>query len=127
EFAVESVREGKAREDAIIDAGMKRARPIVMTTIAMAAGMIPSALAFGAGGEFRSPMALAVIGGLIFSTILSLVFVPAMFMVMDDVGKLIWRFASRLITSGERLDGDHGATPAGDRKPHAVVHSPAAE
>ncbi len=127
EFAVESVREGKAREDAIIDAGMKRARPIVMTTIAMAAGMIPSALAFGAGGEFRSPMALAVIGGLIFSTILSLVFVPAMFMVMDDVGKLIWRFASRLITSGDRLDGDHGPTPAGDRKPHAVVHSPAAE
>ena len=84
EFAVEAIREGKPRDVAIIDAGMKRARPIVMTTIAMAAGMMPSALAFGAGGEFRSPMALAVIGGLLFSTVLSLVFVPAMFMVMDD-------------------------------------------
>jgi multidrug efflux pump subunit AcrB len=105
EFAVESIREGKTRDAAIIDAGMKRARPIVMTTIAMAAGMMPSALAFGAGGEFRSPMALAVIGGLVFSTILSLVFVPAMFMVMDDIGALIWRFARRLITSND--NGSH--------------------
>ena len=99
EFAVESMREGKPREEAIIDAGMKRARPIVMTTIAMAAGMIPSALAFGAGGEFRSPMALAVIGGLLFSTALSLVFVPAMFMLMDDVGALCWRLGRKLIVS----------------------------
>ncbi|HLI99804.1 MAG TPA: efflux RND transporter permease subunit, partial [Bradyrhizobium sp.] len=100
EFAIESIRAGERRENAIIDAGIKRARPIVMTTVAMAAGMTPSALAFGAGGEFRSPMALAVIGGLIFSTILSLVFVPAMFMMMDDIGALIWRFAKRLLTSG---------------------------
>ena len=69
-----------------------------MTTIAMAAGMTPSALAFGAGGEFRSPMALAVIGGLV-STVLSLVLVPAMFMVMDDLGSFIWRFGKRLIVS----------------------------
>jgi multidrug efflux pump subunit AcrB len=114
EFAVESIREGKKREDAIIDAGMKRARPIVMTTIAMAAGMMPSALAFGAGGEFRSPMALAVIGGLIFSTVLSLVFVPAMFLVMDDIGALIWRFAKRLIvsTGDEEPPAHHGEPPA---------------
>jgi multidrug efflux pump subunit AcrB len=121
EFAVESIREGKTREYAIIDAGMKRARPIVMTTIAMAAGMMPSALAFGAGGEFRSPMALAVIGGLIFSTILSLVFVPAMFMLMDDVGTLIWRFASRLITSNKSDE------QADDHKAPTILHSPAAE
>src|SRR6202012_6198820 len=63
EFAVESIRAGKTREDAIIDAGMKRARPIVMTTIAMAAGMMPSALGFGDGGGFRSPMAIAGIRG----------------------------------------------------------------
>lgn len=124
EFAVESIRDGKAREAAIIDAGMKRARPIVMTTIAMAAGMMPSALAFGAGGEFRSPMALAVIGGLLFSTILSLVFVPAMFMVMDDIGALIWRFARRLITSHGESDEQAGT----DRKTKPVVlHNPAAE
>jgi AcrB/AcrD/AcrF family protein len=90
---------------------MKRARPIVMTTIAMAAGMMPSALAFGAGGEFRSPMALAVIGGLIFSTVLSLVFVPAMFMVMDDIGVLIWRYAKKLIVS------------TGDEEPPVARHS----
>jgi multidrug efflux pump subunit AcrB len=122
EFAVESMRDGKAREDAIIDAGMKRARPIVMTTIAMAAGMMPSALAFGAGGEFRSPMALAVIGGLVFSTILSLVFVPAMFMMMDDIGNLIWRFGKQLVTANKADDepGDH-------KPPPAVLHSPAAE
>jgi hydrophobe/amphiphile efflux-1 (HAE1) family protein len=108
EFAVEAIREGKKRDEAIIDAGMKRARPIVMTTIAMAAGMMPSALAIGAGGEFRSPMALAVIGGLIFSTILSLVFVPAMFMVMDDLGALCWRFGQKLlVSSGENEPADH--------------------
>ena len=127
EFAVESIREGKRREEAIIDAGMKRARPIVMTTIAMAAGMMPSALAFGAGGEFRSPMALAVIGGLVFSTILSLVFVPAMFMMMDDIGALIWRFGSKMLVSGgegdHRTIADHGK----DHQPPSIVHSPAAE
>src|SRR5579872_1316589 len=128
EFAIESIRAGKSREDAIIDAGMKRARPIVMTTVAMAAGMMPSALAFGAGGEFRSPMALAVIGGLIFSTILSLVFVPAMFMLMDDVSTLIWRFGNRLMTSN--IPGSE-QVEASDRgrnlKPPPVLHSPAAE
>jgi hypothetical protein len=100
---------------------MKRARPIVMTTIAMAAGMVPSALAFGAGGEFRSPMALAVIGGLVFSTILSLVFVPAMFMMMDDIGALIWRFSKRLIAVNKADDEPE------DRRPKVVRHSPAAE
>ena len=89
---------------------MKRARPIVMTTIAMVAGMMPSALAFGAGGEFRSPMALAVIGGLMFSTVLSLVFVPAMFMMMDDLGALCWRFGRRFISSKEALEQTRGAS-----------------
>ncbi|TWB07535.1 efflux RND transporter permease subunit [Bradyrhizobium stylosanthis] len=129
EFAIESIHAGKPRDEAMIDAGMKRARPIVMTTIAMAAGMMPSALAVGAGGEFRSPMALAVIGGLIFSTILSLVFVPAMFMVMDDLGALIWRFGKRLIVHSEdaETDGHHGTSDA-DAPPVSknMVH-PAAE
>ena len=122
EFAVEAVREGKPRHEAIIDAGMKRARPIVMTTIAMAAGMMPSALAFGAGGEFRSPMALAVIGGLLFSTVLSLVFVPAMFMLMDDVGRFSWHFGKKLLASSAETEhpGEHKAPPG-------AVHTPAAE
>jgi len=108
EFAVEAIRDGKPRHEAIIDAGMKRARPIIMTTIAMAAGMMPSALAFGAGGEFRSPMALAVIGGLLFSTVLSLIFVPAMFMMMDDVGQVFWRLGKRFLTHNEaEAAGEH--------------------
>ncbi|OJU23869.1 MAG: ABC transporter permease, partial [Nitrobacter sp. 62-13] len=120
EFAVESIREGRAREEAIIDAGMKRARPIVMTTIAMVAGMMPSALAFGAGGEFRSPMALAVIGGLLFSTLLSLVFVPAMFLMMDDVGAFIWRYGKRLLTSGAEAP----EPSAGKHEPPSIARLP---
>ncbi len=101
DFAIESIAHGMSRDDAIVDAGQKRARPIIMTTVAMIAGMMPSALAFGAGGEFRSPMALAVIGGLLFSTILSLVFVPAAFSFMDDVAKVSWRYGKRLISSDD--------------------------
>jgi multidrug efflux pump subunit AcrB len=128
EFAIESIRAGNPREEAMIDAGMKRARPIVMTTIAMVAGMMPSALAVGAGGEFRSPMALAVIGGLIFSTVLSLVFVPAMFMVMDDIGSLIWRIGKRLIVpSGEDADTHHGGAEARTPPKPPTIVSPAAE
>jgi multidrug efflux pump subunit AcrB len=129
EFAIESMRSGQPRNLAMIDAGMKRARPIVMTTIAMVAGMTPSALAVGAGGEFRSPMALAVIGGLLFSTVLSLVFVPAMFMVMDDIGSLIWRFGSKLVVStadAEQTGGDDHAPPRAAPAPPTMV-SPAAE
>jgi AcrB/AcrD/AcrF family len=99
----------------------------------MAAGMMPSALAFGAGGEFRSPMALAVIGGLVFSTILSLVFVPAMFMMMDDLGSLIWRFGKKLIVNHadtEHPQAGHAAPPTdhkGPPAPPSIMHSPAAE
>ena len=132
EFAVESIREGNKRDFAIIDAGIKRARPIVMTTIAMAAGMMPSALAFGAGGEFRSPMALAVIGGLVFSTVLSLVFVPAMFMMMDDLGALAWRYGRLLLASEAESDhppGDHHTPPPAAEGPPPVppAMSPAAK
>ena len=84
DFAVEEVKHGIPRAEAIIDAGRKRARPIVMTTIAMSAGMIPASLALGDGGEFRAPMAVAVVGGLLVSTFLSLVFVPSFYTIMDD-------------------------------------------
>ena len=84
-------KRGVPRAEAIVDAGRKRARPIIMTTIAMVGGMLPSALALDSGGEFRAPMAIAVIGGLISSTVLSLLFVPAMFVKMDNIGGRIWR------------------------------------
>ena len=95
-----------------IDANHKRARPIIMTTIAMIGGMAPSALGIGSGGEFRSPMAIAVIGGLLVATLLSLLFVPALFTLMDDLGGLCWRLFGRL------LGGAQASKPRG--KPIAV-------
>jgi len=111
DFAVEAIAHGSGRTEALVEAGRKRARPIVMTTIAMAAGMAPSALGLGDGGGFRSPMAIAVIGGLVVSTLLSLVFVPAVFTVLDDVGRLMFRSVRWLLSPrGERErvreDGD---------------------
>jgi hydrophobe/amphiphile efflux-1 (HAE1) family protein len=101
DFAIEEIARGVDRFAAIVDAGRKRARPIVMTTIAMAAGMLPSAYGVGDGGEFRSPMAIAVIGGLIVSTGLSLVFVPAFFLVMDDLSRLAGRLFRRVVGTPE--------------------------
>ena len=85
EFALDAMSKGTDRNEAMIDAGHKRARPIVMTTIAMTAGMVPSALALSEGGEFRAPMAIAVIGGLLWSTLLSLLFVPSLFSVINGL------------------------------------------
>ena len=76
---------GLARADALVDACHKRARPIVMTTVAMIAGMAPIALGFGADASFRQPMAIAVIGGLVTSTALSLLIVPVVFTLVDDL------------------------------------------
>ena len=106
DFAVEEVAKGVPRIEAVIDAGRKRARPIVMTTLAMVAGMIPSALAIGDGGEFRAPMAIAVIGGLLVSTVLSLVFVPSFFTVMDDIGRLAWRIFGRFVGPTDEPDAE---------------------
>ena len=91
EFALEAMKDGVSKYDAMLDAGHKRARPIIMTTIAMTAGMVPSALAVGEGGEFRAPMAVAVIGGLLLSTVLSLLFVPSMFSMIDGLKTRIRR------------------------------------
>ncbi len=93
DFAIEMRAQGMDRVKAIMEAGHKRARPIVMTSIAMSAGMLPSALGVGEGGSFRAPMAIAVIGGIIVSTVLSLVVVPSFFLIMDDLSRLLaWIF-----------------------------------
>lgn len=84
EFAIEAESSGATQKEALLRACRERARPIVMTTVAMAAGMVPTALALGEGSEFRSPMAVAVIGGLISSTLLSLVLVPVVYELIDD-------------------------------------------
>jgi len=86
EYAIMARREhGLSRWDAVLDACHKRARPIVMTTIAMGAGMLPIALGIGVDSSFRSPMAIVVIGGLITSTFLSLLVIPVLFTFVDDV------------------------------------------
>ena len=97
DFAVEEMARGTSRVNALVEAGHKRARPIIMTTIAMAAGMAPAALGLGEGGGFRAPMAIAVIGGLLASTVLSLVFVPSLFTLMDHVGRGLWWVFGRFV------------------------------
>merc|ERR1711969_44496 len=84
--ANERRRDGTDRFRALVEAGQVRLRPIVMTTLAMIAGMLPSALALGEGGGFRAPMSRAVIGGLITSTILTLIVVPVAYTYFDDLG-----------------------------------------
>ncbi|CAN1723158.1 Efflux RND transporter permease subunit [Hyphomicrobium sp. 1Nfss2.1] len=126
DFAVEEIAHGVPRMDAVIDAGRKRARPIVMTTLAMVAGMVPSAMALGDGGEFRAPMAIAVIGGLLVSTVLSLVFVPSFFTVMDDIGSLIWRVFGRFIgPTDEPPEYTAGQSSRALPAPAHVSHTPA--
>jgi hydrophobic/amphiphilic exporter-1 (mainly G- bacteria), HAE1 family len=104
DFAVEAEAQGVPRDEAIIDAGRKRARPIIMTTIAMVAGMLPSAYGVGDGGEFRAPMAIGVIGGLIVSTVLSLVFVPSFYSIVDSIATRTGRFFSRFVGPKEEDD-----------------------
>lgn len=91
DFAVEEKNKGVPLLDALYDAGIKRARPIIMTTLAMSAGMIPVAAGFGADGALRQGMGVAVIGGLLFSTFLSLLFVPAAAVWVDRLERLTLR------------------------------------
>ena len=98
EFAIEEMRAGKDRLTALLEAGHKRARPIVMTSVAMIAGMLPLALGVAGDAALQGQMAIAVIGGLITSTALTLVMVPAGFTLMDDFERWLGRkFGHRLV------------------------------
>ncbi|MBV8743146.1 MAG: efflux RND transporter permease subunit [Sinobacteraceae bacterium] len=99
DFAIEEIRAGKDRVTALLEAGHKRARPIVMTTVAMVAGMLPVAIGLGGDNAFRGPMAIAVIGGLMTSTALTLVIVPAAFTVIDDIERWLAPKFGRVITT----------------------------
>jgi HAE1 family hydrophobic/amphiphilic exporter-1 len=116
EFAIEREREGVPQKEAILAACRERARPIVMTTFAMAAGMLPTALGIGEGSEFRQPMAIGVIGGLITSTALSLVLVPVVYEIIDDLenwlGPKLGRFITRRTDSDSLLIANERPTPA---------------
>jgi multidrug efflux pump subunit AcrB len=86
---------GLSRWEAMLDACRKRARPIVMTTVAMGAGMMPVALGIGTDPSFRAPMAIVVIGGLITSTFLSLLVIPVVFTYVDDAHQWFMRLIRR--------------------------------
>ncbi len=101
EYAIEREREGYTQRAALMEACRERARPIVMTSVAMMAGMLPTALSLGEGSEFRQPMAVAVIGGLITSTSLSLVLIPVVYEFIDDIERWIAPWLGKLVTPRE--------------------------
>ena len=111
DFAIEEMDHGVGKMEALLDAGRKRAQPIVMTTVAMVAGMVPTAISLSGDGAWRAPMGVVVIGGLILSTLLTLLIVPAGFSLADSVEKRLGRFFSRNLLTYE--EGD-------DTKPHGV-------
>jgi multidrug efflux pump subunit AcrB len=104
DFAIEEMDKGIEKFTAIMDAGHKRAQPIVMTTVAMVAGMVPTALSLSGDGAWRAPMGVTVIGGLIVSTVLTLVIVPASFSIALDIEKWLGRRFGKIVnypTEGE--------------------------
>jgi multidrug efflux pump subunit AcrB len=118
DFAIEEMRAGKPRAEALLEAGHKRARPIVMTTVAMIAGMMPVALQLLNGEQFRAAMAIAVTGGLVTSTALTLVIIPAVFTLVDDVEQWLGPRVARLLLP-TRFD-DQGKPDPPPHRPHAV-------
>jgi multidrug efflux pump subunit AcrB len=99
DFALEEIEKGVPKWEAIVDAGHKRAQPIVMTTVAMIAGMVPTALSLSGDGAWRAPMGITVIGGLILSTLLTLIIVPATFsLAMGLEGWIGPRLSRNLLT-----------------------------
>ena len=104
DFTNQGLKAGKSRHDAILDAGQVRLRPILMTTMAMIFGMLPMAIGSADGGEQNAPMGRAVIGGIITSTLLTLVVVPVLYTYLDSLGRRIsQRFGARRAGAGEPL------------------------
>ncbi|MET0373310.1 MAG: efflux RND transporter permease subunit [Rhizorhabdus sp.] len=106
EFAIEEQRAGSTMRQALLEACAQRTRPIIMTSVAMIAGMLPTALAIGEGSETRQPMAVAVIGGMISSTLLSLVLVPAIYEIIDGFEQRIRPRLARFVTARQPGDDD---------------------
>jgi multidrug efflux pump subunit AcrB len=117
DFTIEEMANGVDKMTAIIDAGHKRAQPIVMTTVAMVAGMIPTSLAIGGNGGWRAPMGTVVIGGLVLSTLLTLLIVPAGFSLADGLEKRLGPWLSRKLLTREPAAKTTGFRPA---QPEAI-------
>jgi multidrug efflux pump subunit AcrB len=105
DFAVEMMNHGMAKNAAIWEAGHKRAQPIVMTTVAMVAGMLPTAISISGDNSWRQPMGITVIGGLIFSTLLTLVLVPSYFSIAISIESRVGKFFHRVIGSDAHTPG----------------------
>ena len=114
DFALEEMQAGVPAYEAIIDAGRKRAQPIVMTTVAMVAGMVPTALSLSGDSSFRTPMGITVIGGLLLSTVLTLVIVPATFSLAVGIERRVGPWLGRRLLTYQ--PGDDG-TPVIDHAP----------
>jgi multidrug efflux pump subunit AcrB len=116
DFAIEEMERGTPKLAAIIEAGHKRAQPIVMTTVAMVAGMIPTSISLGGDGAWRAPMGTVVIGGLILSTLLTLLIVPAGFSLADGLEKRLGPWLGRKVLTfnagDDRNDRGRAAVPA---------------
>jgi len=97
DFIKVAIEKGDDRTHAIMMAGRTRLRPILMTTMAMVMGMMPLALGLGDGAEQRAPMAHAIIGGVITSTLLTLIVVPVVYTYLDDIKKLVKRALTKKV------------------------------
>ncbi|MFN4020877.1 MAG: efflux RND transporter permease subunit [Erythrobacter sp.] len=107
DFAIEEMAKGVGKREAIMDAGHKRAQPIVMTTVAMTAGMVPVALSLTGDGAWRQPMGIVVIGGLVLSTLLTLLIVPAGFSLADGIEKRVGPWLRERILTYKPGDDQH--------------------
>ncbi len=110
DFAVEMMNHGMPKDEAIWEAGHKRAQPIVMTTVAMVAGMLPTAISISGDNSWRAPMGITVIGGLIFSTVLTLLLVPAYFSIAISIETRIGKLFHRFVGADAHREGQ--AVPA---------------
>jgi multidrug efflux pump subunit AcrB len=114
DFAIEEMNKGVGQIDAIMDAGHKRAQPIVMTTVAMTAGMVPVALSLSGDGAWRQPMGIVVIGGLVLSTLLTLLIVPAGFSLADGVEKRVGPWLRARMLTYKPGDDTRGISPGAE-------------
>ena len=111
DFAIEEMESGVPKKQAILDAGHKRAQPILMTTVAMTAGMVPTALSLSGDAAWRSSMGTTVIGGLLLSTLLTLIIVPAGFSLADGLEKRLGPWLRRKVLT-YRPEEEHGGRAA---------------
>ncbi|MCW1401508.1 efflux RND transporter permease subunit [Novosphingobium sp. MW5] len=123
DFAIEEMQKGANKFEAIVEAGHKRAQPIIMTTVAMTAGMVPTAASLSGDGAWRAPMGVVVIGGLILSTLLTLVIVPAGFSLADGFEKRVGPYLRNKFLTYKPEDGQRANYPAAveDLPPKALA------